>query len=420
MCGRACWLNLAFQTLRDDADQTKRGLQDEREKLRAANIPDTGHQGWQGYLPAYLPVAPESLHAVTHHVYAGVKPEHFNDAATLDESAAEIEWYVSTLRELAPHAQIWAGEHGPIGGGIDGARGKAGASCGPYATTLWYADDLAMRAKAGFSQYQRQDFFGGAYGLTNSMDGQGQSWTLTDPLVLRPGYWLNFMWKRTVGTKVFNATSSISQVRAYAFGESPPSPFAAPECAAAQSMQLVLINLNEVDTPVALPRVGAKYVAADKEHLDKSQTMSLHVSSALREEVASLQAQLNGALSDMAASKLAPKSIVRGFNTARQGSAVPLREELSGLELQLQAALSEVAAGKPASEEMNWGQDAALHETGAALREELAGLQPQVQDVGWTCNHSVQLQRLAADHEARGNASPVRTLPGSDVQSGRQ
>lgn len=46
-------------------------------------------------------------------------------------------------------------ENGPPGGGPDGTCGNA-SICGTYASTLWYADDLALRAKHGFTQYQRQ------------------------------------------------------------------------------------------------------------------------------------------------------------------------------------------------------------------------------------------------------------------------
>ena len=61
------------------------------------------------------------------------------------------------MHELAPGAEVWAGEDGPIGGGDDGTCINGGAknnsACGLYATTLWYANDLGIRAKAGFSQY---------------------------------------------------------------------------------------------------------------------------------------------------------------------------------------------------------------------------------------------------------------------------
>ena len=101
--------------------------------------------------------------AVTHHVYPGVKPSTFNTAAGLDSSNAEIAWYTSLIKDLAPAGtQIWAGEDGPVGGGDDGTCGGASSICGLYASAFWYADDLCNRALRGFVQYQRQDLFGAA------------------------------------------------------------------------------------------------------------------------------------------------------------------------------------------------------------------------------------------------------------------
>lgn len=228
--------------------------------------PDTGYQNWQDWLATYLPLvsdkavpASQRLHAITHHVYAGIRRSNYNSTATLDGSSAEIEWYTSKLRELVPDAQIWAGEDGPIGGGNDGTCGQNSA-CGTYATTLWYADDLAKRAKHGFSQYQRQSLFGGHYGLTNS-PSEEMILSPTDQLMLRPDYWTNFMWKRTLGTNVFNVSSSSSQVRAYGFSGNPPSPFAAPECSDNVRLQMLLINLDKDLAMVELPAVGSTYAA---------------------------------------------------------------------------------------------------------------------------------------------------------------
>ena len=45
---------------------------------------------------------------------------------------------------------------GTVGDGVgsDGTCGENSA-CGTYSTTLWYADDLAQRAKHGFVQYEK-------------------------------------------------------------------------------------------------------------------------------------------------------------------------------------------------------------------------------------------------------------------------
>lgn len=76
-----------------------------------------------------------------------------------------------------------------------------------------------------------------------AIDHQQSALGANEPLLLRPDYWLNFVWKRTVGTSVYNATSSSPSVRAYAFSGPPPSTFAAAECVSAHR-QLLLINVD--------------------------------------------------------------------------------------------------------------------------------------------------------------------------------
>jgi hypothetical protein len=217
--------------------------------------PDTGCRDWQAWLQALLPLArPGLLHAVTHHVYLGMERRNFNDPDLLDSSLPEIEWYASTVAALQPAAQIFAGENGPIGGGNDGTCGKDSV-CGTFASTIYYADDMALRAKHGFAQYNRQDLFGGGYGLVNSPSG-AMALTRTDALHITPDLWTSFLWKRTLGLSVLNATSSSRLVRAYAFRGAPPSPFASGLCGA---LELLLINLDNstAATPVVLPPAAA-------------------------------------------------------------------------------------------------------------------------------------------------------------------
>jgi hypothetical protein len=215
--------------------------------------PDTGYRDALTWLQGYLPSAAPLFTAVTHHVYNGVDRATFNSPSQLDAALPEIAWYTNVTRALSPGAQMWAGENGPTGGGDDGTCGSASV-CGTYASTLWYADDMALRAKHGFVQHQRHDFFGGAYGLTNSVSG---AMTLgpAEALVLRPDFWTAFLWKRTLGTAVLNATSSSANVRAYAFRGAPPSPWTAPRCAGG-ALQLLLLNLdNATALNVSLPVV---------------------------------------------------------------------------------------------------------------------------------------------------------------------
>ena len=256
--------------------------------------PDTGYLFPQTWLRGYLPAVGSALHAVTHHVYNGLSRSNYNSPEQLDSPLAEIAWYTK-LAALAPGAEIWAGENGPIGGGNDGTCG-AHSVCGTFATVAWYADDMALRAKFGFKGYQRQDLFGcalrrrapllsgrempsgspllrplsprpqtcsGAYGLTTSESG-AMALGAAEPILIRPDYWVNFLWKRTLGPQVLNATSSSAMVRAYAFAGAPASPFAAAECGAGAGLQQLLMNLNNASTAaVALPpAAGAGAYAA--------------------------------------------------------------------------------------------------------------------------------------------------------------
>ena len=207
--------------------------------------PDTGGRDPLPWLRAYLPTqAGAMLHAVTHHVYPGVSRSSYNAPEKLDGTADEISWYTSVVKTLAPNAQIWAGEDGPKGGGDDGTCGKDSV-CSTYASAVWYADDLANRAKHGFVQYQRQTLFGGSYGLTASATPHPQSALgAEEALLLRPGYYVNFLWKRLLGTRVLNASSTNRYVRSYAFTGVPPSPYAPRECTEAGSVQLLLLNLR--------------------------------------------------------------------------------------------------------------------------------------------------------------------------------
>ena len=225
--------------------------------------PDTGYRDAQDWLRAYLPLVKGLLHATTHHVYPSVGAGDFNHIETLNRAAATEAWYLDIAHSLAPGVQVWAGEDGPIGGGDSGTCGGNTSVCGTYGSALWYVDDMASRAARGFSQYQRQDLFGGWYGLVNTNPPHPQ--TALGPreaVVLTSGFWSNFVWKRTVGTSVYNATSSSPNVRAYAFSGAPPSKHAEPACVSAVR-QLVLINLDSNRTvhTAAILSVGESYSA---------------------------------------------------------------------------------------------------------------------------------------------------------------
>eukprot|EP00658_Telonema_sp_P-2_P047779 TRINITY_DN36375_c0_g1_i2.p1 TRINITY_DN36375_c0_g1~~TRINITY_DN36375_c0_g1_i2.p1 ORF type:complete len:147 (-),score=40.72 TRINITY_DN36375_c0_g1_i2:67-507(-) len=103
---------------------------------------------------------------------------------------------------------------------------------------------------------------------TNSRDAKS-ALAADDPLVLRPDFWVTYLWKRLIGRSVLNASSADSRVRVYAFQGVPPSPFAESECTSA-SVQLVLINLDEHQQITV--DLGDKVVAVSYTHLRAHET----------------------------------------------------------------------------------------------------------------------------------------------------
>jgi len=229
--------------------------------------PDIGYLNPQVWLTGFLGNF-SALHAVTYHVYSWLTKRNYNYTMPIDNALRDGEgWYPGLVHRMAPGAEVWAGEDGPISGGEDGTcqgffpngTSTDRSVCGTYATVPWYANDLGLRATLGFQQYQRQDLAGGRYGLlglahdSESLLGKG------DPVRINPDFWVNFLWKRVMGSTVYNATAAgngDASLRVYAHCGTPPSPHAPlPIAAATNPMGLVVININSsVPRAVTLPR----------------------------------------------------------------------------------------------------------------------------------------------------------------------
>lgn len=181
-----------------------------------------------------------------------------NSVDMLNRGLNDISWYVPLVKQHAPAAEIWAGEDGPTGGGDSGDCGSpTTAICGLYGSILWYADDMGQRAAHGFQQYQRQDLVGGAYSLV-TIPHDNEFLSAHDSVGLTADYWLNFLWKRTVGTGVLSTSVVGSKnVRAYAHCGSAPSPYKIDH----EGVTAVLINLdNTTSVPVTIN--GANHMQA--------------------------------------------------------------------------------------------------------------------------------------------------------------
>lgn len=131
--------------------------------------PDVGYLDPEYWLGSFLGNYSD-LHAVTYHVYSWLNRKNYFSPMPIDNALTDGEsWYPGMVHSLAPAAEVWAGEDGPIGGGEDGTCGGLfpnGSStnnsvCGTFATAPWYANNLGQRALLGFKTYLRQDLLGG-------------------------------------------------------------------------------------------------------------------------------------------------------------------------------------------------------------------------------------------------------------------
>lgn len=278
--------------------------------------PDSGGANPEAWDAALLPLVAGALHAVTHHVYLSLTPKTFASTDTLadklDSPLPEIAWYTALVRQsssqnirpsrtntaLTPHTPYTltnrcavkhpAPRFGRARTAPLGAATMAPAGRPPYAesgaprcgtrTTRGCAQSTALCSTTGRTflaaralsllldrcsvppsppnihtrhpHYHR-------YGLVNS-ETMAMSLGAEDPVVIKPDFWVSFLWKRLLGTSVLNASTSSRDVRAYAYSDAPPSVFAEPACASAP-LQLLLLNLRNASADVALPPGSSTY-----------------------------------------------------------------------------------------------------------------------------------------------------------------
>lgn len=133
--------------------------------------------------------------------------------------------------QYAPGKPIWLGETGNAQFG-----GEPGLS-DVYLGGLWWLDELGLLARKDHAVVVRQTLSGSDYGM---IDDQ----TL-DP---RPDYWNSVLWKRLMGTRVYDAQTTgnpAGKLRVYA---------QATANAESDSVTILAINLDhEHDAMVSLP-----------------------------------------------------------------------------------------------------------------------------------------------------------------------
>jgi hypothetical protein len=99
------------------------------------------------------------IEGVTHHEYIEVGNGSFADAAKLDLSAAIGRVTQQAVRAVDRQVGIWAGEIGPHNGGSP-VCSHASMRWAVYGDSIWYADALGAKARAGYAGFCRQDYIG--------------------------------------------------------------------------------------------------------------------------------------------------------------------------------------------------------------------------------------------------------------------
>ena len=185
-----------------------------------------------GYMPQYLERSNDKIDLVSWHYYPQqsrrgpiavrrASPSRLLDPKNLDEAKHWAEQMKKWRDSYAPGKPIWLGETGNAQFG-----GEPGLS-DVYLGGLWWMDQLALLAHSGHDTVVRQSLTGMNYGMIDDSD-----------LAARPDYWNSLVWKRLMGTLVYDVKVSGDQsgrLRAYAHSGAGDNP---------ASLTVLLINLD--------------------------------------------------------------------------------------------------------------------------------------------------------------------------------
>jgi heparanase 1 len=185
-----------------------------------------------GYMPQYLERSNEKIDLVSWHYYPQQSrrgpiasrrafPSRLLDPKNLDEAKHWAEQIKLWRDRYAPGKPIWLGETGNAQFG-----GQPGLS-DVYLGGLWWTDQLGLLARSGHDTVVRQSLTGMNYGMIDDAN-----------LAARPDYWNSLLWKRLMGTRVYDTKvigDPSGKLRAYAHSGAGDEP---------GSLTVLLINLD--------------------------------------------------------------------------------------------------------------------------------------------------------------------------------
>ncbi|XP_038648566.1 heparanase [Scyliorhinus canicula] len=162
--------------------------------LYGPDIGQPGRRATVALLKGFLKTGGKVLDAITwHHYYVNGRNASLKDFLSpqvLDSLVLKIKQIFEVASKIAPDKKVWLGEtSSAFGGGAPDLSDK-------YVAGFMWLDKLGLSAKLGIDVVIRQALFGaGFYQLVDRM---------LDPL---PDYWLSFIYKKLVGTKVLNVSA---------------------------------------------------------------------------------------------------------------------------------------------------------------------------------------------------------------------
>lgn len=183
-------------------------------------------------------VAGVPLFGATHHEYTEVDEASFTSPSMLNHNAEVGEAFNTSIRSVSSDVKLFGGEIGPHNGGSPPCD-HTSMRWANFGDSLWYADALAAKARAGYEAFCRQDYIGGDYGLVDCSTG-----------VPLPDYYTALAWAGNMGPTVLNVdpvpdAEAVVRIYSHCTASAAQAP--------AGAVALLVINLGDDPTLVQVP-----------------------------------------------------------------------------------------------------------------------------------------------------------------------